>query len=359
MTELRGTAGHPERAEISSLPKELRRTTVPPQVRDWVDDRRAVRTVERAPSDWPARRRRRSTACTSPTARRLVLRRYVWPGFLVDEPIAPQREVDALGSRSARLPVPEAARRRIRCRRRRQRARAVDDVPARSCGRRARPDEACPGRGNDSRHRPRRLRPRLLPLVRELRTGATGRVDPGRVVGDRASALGGGPAGVPTDLHPPRLPSRQRALAARPRVGCRRLAQRVSRPVGLRHRALPSKPGLALGPRGRRRLPPRTKRSPAAPTTTSGSWPRSWSTARRIGRRSNWQRPSRTSSARSPIAHARLAIESLLARRRAVGAGTGGDDGEAGRHPGFECRRGRWRRASPRSSSDAAARLDA
>jgi aminoglycoside phosphotransferase (APT) family kinase protein len=40
--------------------------------------------------------------------RRLVLRRYVWPGFLVDEPIAPQREVDALRFASSRgLPVPE------------------------------------------------------------------------------------------------------------------------------------------------------------------------------------------------------------------------------------------------------------
>jgi hypothetical protein len=28
--------------------------------------------------------------------RRLVLRRYVWPAFLEDEPVAPSRELDAL-----------------------------------------------------------------------------------------------------------------------------------------------------------------------------------------------------------------------------------------------------------------------
>ena len=39
---------------------------------------------------------------------RLVLRRYVWPGFLEDEPIAPRREVDALRFGPVHgLPVPE------------------------------------------------------------------------------------------------------------------------------------------------------------------------------------------------------------------------------------------------------------
>jgi aminoglycoside phosphotransferase (APT) family kinase protein len=38
---------------------------------------------------------------------RLVLRRYLWPGFLDDEPIAPRREVDALGFAAAHhLPAP-------------------------------------------------------------------------------------------------------------------------------------------------------------------------------------------------------------------------------------------------------------
>ena len=40
--------------------------------------------------------------------RRVVLRRYVWPGFLEDEPEAPAREVDALVfAHDHRLPVPE------------------------------------------------------------------------------------------------------------------------------------------------------------------------------------------------------------------------------------------------------------
>ena len=40
--------------------------------------------------------------------RSLVLRRYVWPFLLADEPIAPRRELDALLFAAARgLPVPQ------------------------------------------------------------------------------------------------------------------------------------------------------------------------------------------------------------------------------------------------------------
>jgi len=88
------TARHPNQRELTSLPKELRRTTVPPQVRDWIA-RATGATVVRA----------RRLAGASSTAihgltlsdgARVVLRRYVWPGFLDGEPDAPRREVDAL-----------------------------------------------------------------------------------------------------------------------------------------------------------------------------------------------------------------------------------------------------------------------
>jgi aminoglycoside phosphotransferase (APT) family kinase protein len=97
---------HPNQRDAASLPPELRRTTVPPAVRGWAERHAGVRIV-----------RVRRLAGASSTAVHglyaadgtpLVLRRYVWPGFLEDEPIAPRREVDALrfGSGHA-LPVPE------------------------------------------------------------------------------------------------------------------------------------------------------------------------------------------------------------------------------------------------------------
>lgn len=101
---------HPNQRDIASLPPELRRTTVPPAVRAWVERRAGVRIV-----------RVRRLAGASSTAvhglysaagSRLVLRRYVWPGFLEDEPHAPRREVEALRFASAHglpVPVPVAA----------------------------------------------------------------------------------------------------------------------------------------------------------------------------------------------------------------------------------------------------------
>jgi aminoglycoside phosphotransferase (APT) family kinase protein len=98
--------GHPNQRAISSLPRELRRTTVPPQVRDWVA-RETGATVVTA---------KRLTGASSTSIHglalsdgsRVVLRRYVWPGFLEDEPYAPRREVDALRFAFSRgLPVPE------------------------------------------------------------------------------------------------------------------------------------------------------------------------------------------------------------------------------------------------------------
>lgn len=88
------TRRHPNQRDPASLPVELRRTTVPAGVRAWVERHAGARLV-----------RVRRLAGASSTAvhgvyfadgTRLVLRRYVWPGFLEDEPIAPEREVDNL-----------------------------------------------------------------------------------------------------------------------------------------------------------------------------------------------------------------------------------------------------------------------
>jgi aminoglycoside phosphotransferase (APT) family kinase protein len=100
------TPRHPNQRDPATLPVELRRTTVPAGVRAWAERHAGAHVV-----------RVRRLAGASSTAvhglyfadgPRLVLRRYVWPGFLEDEPIAPQREVDALrfAARHA-LPVPE------------------------------------------------------------------------------------------------------------------------------------------------------------------------------------------------------------------------------------------------------------
>jgi aminoglycoside phosphotransferase (APT) family kinase protein len=97
---------HPNQRDVASLPPELRRTTVPPAVRAWVERNSGVRIA-----------RVRRLAGASSTAvhglyttdgTRLVLRRYVWPGFLAAEPVAPCRELDALRFGAAHgLPVPE------------------------------------------------------------------------------------------------------------------------------------------------------------------------------------------------------------------------------------------------------------
>ncbi|MDQ3895655.1 MAG: hypothetical protein M3326_00150, partial [Actinomycetota bacterium] len=85
---------HPTQRSRDSLPAELRRAPVSPAVRAWVATETGA-TVVRA--------RRLPGASTSAVHRldlsdgaSLVLRRYVWPGFLDEEPVAPRREVDAL-----------------------------------------------------------------------------------------------------------------------------------------------------------------------------------------------------------------------------------------------------------------------
>jgi aminoglycoside phosphotransferase (APT) family kinase protein len=96
---------HPNHREPFTLPIELRHPVVPGYVRAWVARQAGVLVV----------RVRRLAGASSAAVHavyladgtRLVLRRYVWRGFLDDEPLAPLREVDALGfAATHRLPAP-------------------------------------------------------------------------------------------------------------------------------------------------------------------------------------------------------------------------------------------------------------
>ena len=96
---------HPNHRPAATLPVELRRTTVPAAVRAWVTQvtGRPVVRAERLPGASSTAVHRLRFA----DGESLAIRRYVWPGFLEDEPIAPQRELDALRFASAHdLPVP-------------------------------------------------------------------------------------------------------------------------------------------------------------------------------------------------------------------------------------------------------------
>jgi aminoglycoside phosphotransferase (APT) family kinase protein len=99
-------SGHPNQRDAASLPPQLRRTTVPPAARAWAERHVGVRIV----------RVRRLPGASSTAVHglyaadgtRFVLRRYVWPGFLDDEPVAPRREVEALRFASGHgLSVPD------------------------------------------------------------------------------------------------------------------------------------------------------------------------------------------------------------------------------------------------------------
>jgi aminoglycoside phosphotransferase (APT) family kinase protein len=96
---------HPNHRPADSLPVELRRTTVTPAARVWVariTGQPIVRVERLAGASSTAVHRLRV-----PDGHSLVLRRYLWPGFLDEEPIAPQRELEALGVAAAHnLPVP-------------------------------------------------------------------------------------------------------------------------------------------------------------------------------------------------------------------------------------------------------------
>ena len=96
---------HPNRRTSSELPTSLRRTSVPGDVRAWAGRSAGAKVVgvRRMPGA-------SSTAVHElrlDDGRALVLRRYVWTGFLEDEPDAPEREVAALTYAAGReLPVP-------------------------------------------------------------------------------------------------------------------------------------------------------------------------------------------------------------------------------------------------------------
>ena len=85
---------HPNQRALSSLPVELRRTSVPAQVRAWVQREAGSAVVHavRLQGASSAAMHRLDLA----NGTRLVLRRYVWRGFLEAEPEAPGREADAL-----------------------------------------------------------------------------------------------------------------------------------------------------------------------------------------------------------------------------------------------------------------------
>lgn len=97
---------HPNRRDPQTLPEELRRVSVSRRLLDWAEQIVGTRVA----------RVTRLTGASSTAVHVLrleggvavVLRSYVWPGFLAEEPDAPQREVDALRwARRAGLPAPE------------------------------------------------------------------------------------------------------------------------------------------------------------------------------------------------------------------------------------------------------------
>ncbi len=96
---------HPNQRPLTSLPPELRRTSVPVPVREW---------VRRELGSEVLRWRRLPGASTSAVHRlsltdgsSAVLRRYVWRWVLEDEPDVPRREVDSLlFAARHELPVP-------------------------------------------------------------------------------------------------------------------------------------------------------------------------------------------------------------------------------------------------------------
>lgn len=97
---------HPNQRSPSELPPELRRAPVPAGVCEWVRRVTGSRVVgvRRLPGASSAAVHLVRLA----DGRSLVLRRYVWEGFLTLEPDVPRREVEAIGyARGHGLPAPE------------------------------------------------------------------------------------------------------------------------------------------------------------------------------------------------------------------------------------------------------------
>ena len=101
-----GTWRHPNQRRVTDLPAALRRVSVPGPVRDWIRQRTGLDVVRV--------RRLPGASSTAVHAVRLadgttvVLRRYIWEKFRVEEPEAPAREIESLAyARRHELPVPE------------------------------------------------------------------------------------------------------------------------------------------------------------------------------------------------------------------------------------------------------------
>lgn len=89
-----GRTRHPNHREVSTLPLELRRTTVPEHVRAWVQQHTGARVAKTARLPGASSAAIHRVDLTD--GRRVVVRRYVWREFVESEPDAPGREADAL-----------------------------------------------------------------------------------------------------------------------------------------------------------------------------------------------------------------------------------------------------------------------
>ncbi len=96
---------HPNQRLPAELPPELRRAPVPPPVREWISRATTSRVV--SVRRLPGASSTAVHAVVLAGGATLVLRRYVWDSFRIDEPEAPVREVEALDyARRHGLPVP-------------------------------------------------------------------------------------------------------------------------------------------------------------------------------------------------------------------------------------------------------------
>jgi aminoglycoside phosphotransferase (APT) family kinase protein len=85
---------HPNRRLVAELPAELRRVPVPEKVREWIQRQSGSRVV--SVHRLPGASSTAVHAVRLADGGSLVLRRYVWEKFRIEEPEAPVREVDGL-----------------------------------------------------------------------------------------------------------------------------------------------------------------------------------------------------------------------------------------------------------------------
>ena len=230
-----------------------------------------------------------------------VLRRYVWPGFLIDEPLAPRREVDALvyAHRNG-IRVPEVVAHDLTG------AEQGAGVPAVLMSflpgvARAVPDldrlaeaaaaiHAVDGVGFDHEYAPWYEDTMTAPPVASERPGTLG-------VGDHCVARRD--ARVRPVVRAPRLPSRQRAVDSGQAERRRRLGGRVPWAARVRPRALLRQSREPRRPRRRpTRSSARTSHSPVWRSTRTGRSRRSSSTVPPASPRRSCPSTSRASTAR-------------------------------------------------------------